>query len=84
MLTNVIDVVLFKEIPKAEEPDADKSEKKDALPKLPPGVAKMGGLGALGGRNLLEEMRKKQEKRNQSSSPNEVRHLIVIVMDKIS
>ncbi|KAK3754087.1 hypothetical protein RRG08_024163 [Elysia crispata] len=39
------------------------AEKRQDPPKLPPGVAKMPGLGALGGKSLLQEIELKQKKR---------------------
>ncbi|XP_035826873.1 F-actin-uncapping protein LRRC16A [Aplysia californica] len=51
----------------------EESEKPDTVPKLPAGLAKVGGLGALGGRNLLQEMKQRQEKRfsKVETSPQE-------------
>ncbi|RUS81388.1 hypothetical protein EGW08_010826 [Elysia chlorotica] len=55
---------------KEKEPEEVAEEKR---PKLPPGVAQMPGLGALGGKSLLQEMELKQKKRmsHKPVSPGE-------------
>ncbi|CAL1543968.1 unnamed protein product [Lymnaea stagnalis] len=47
-------------------------ERKDEVSKLPAGVVKMPGLGALGGKNLLHEMKATQEKRFSKFPPSTV------------